>query len=149
MKRKLVKEAMKRFDILERKGLSKDVREGFKEGTVCVAAGFRFPSGMELGVSQPVSCQVRFEKAVQMAIERGCVPYYAVYSGYKYAGVEGEILSVFVISDNDEDSKLWDEEREALEEGYAFTFSQNLTYDFGEFEDIAYKIVDGVAVRVG
>jgi len=144
MEQRIYDEVMRRFDILESQGLADEVREAFKNGTVCYTEKGRFPWGQEIGINWPISREPRFERIIQEAQADGWIPFYAIHARYQEIG---DTLSVFVISGDEADSEAWDEDRDALKDRYAMTYTQNFTYGFSECGDIAYDILSGGAVR--
>lgn len=132
MKEKQMNEVMKRFDILEEKGLLPVVRKDFKNGVLQLSES--------VGLLYWLNDEQK-EIVKQFEEEYGCIVYTATHENTVF----GELLDLFYVSKYEEE---WEMDKTDLKDGYSCVYCKNLSVDWcSEFGTIGYTVVNGGLAR--
>ena len=159
------KEAIERLQILTDRGLHESVLDAFKrvghdgenglfysESTVMRLQmyGSKEEARLRVGVLYWLDNDGEAEKLkdIVQRFEKkyDALAYMAIYGHYVYGGADKfEMLDIFFVSPYKEE---WERDREDLNEGYAFCWTENITHPMlSEFGTIPYKTAGGGLVR--
>ena len=136
MDKKMMEEAAKRLQILQKMELWDEVLEYWEKGTACfskpmvlmdevVGVTFTFNEDEEL---KKIKEKLEKEKEIKV--------YYGIYNKNAF----GRMILFFYVSS---DQELWEMERKGIKNGYADVYCYNLEEASGEFGSIGFEMAGG------
>ena len=140
MQKKMLAEAEKRIEILQKMGLWEEVRNVWEKNTTCFSKPMNL-FGELTGVTFTFNEDEEL-KAIKEKLEKktGYVVYYGIYSDTMF----GRLLSLMVVTPY---TNEWSQERKLLEKGYADVYCYNLDEQFGECGRIAFQVANGGLIQ--
>ena len=140
MQKKMLAEAEKRIEILQKMGLWEEVRNVWEKNTACFSKPMNL-FGELTGVTFTFNEDEEL-KAIKEKLEKktGYVVYYGIYSDTMF----GRLLSLMVVTPY---TNEWSQERKLLEKGYADVYCYNLDEQFGECGRIAFQVANGGLIQ--
>lgn len=136
-------EAIRRLEMLQKKGMHENVLADFKEGRVNVSERVRLGrNAPACGILYWLDEQPYAPIAKAFEQEHGALVYHATLERTEM----GTMLDLFYIDGEDE---AWSEDRADIRDGYAFAYVANLDYPaFSEFGSIAFAVSGGGLIRL-
>lgn len=136
-------EAIRRLEMLQKKGMHENVLADFKEGRVNVSERVRLGRNTPAcGILYWLDEQPYAPIAKVFEQEHGALVYHATLERTEM----GTMLDLFYIDGEDE---AWSEDRTDIRDGYAFAYVANLDYPaFSEFGSIAFAVSGGGLIRL-
>ena len=140
MQKKMLAEAEKRIEILQKMGLWEEVRNVWEKNTTCFSKPMNL-FGELTGVTFTFNEDEEL-KAIKEKLEKktGYVVYYGIYSDTMF----GRLLSLMVVTPY---TNEWSQERKLLEKGYTDVYCYNLDEQFGECGRIAFQVANGGLIQ--
>lgn len=136
-------EAIRRLEMLQKKGMHENVLADFNEGRVNVSERVRLGrNAPACGILYWLDEQPYAPIAKAFEQEHGALVYHATLERTEM----GTMLDLFYIDGEDE---AWSEDRTDIRDGYAFAYVANLDYPaFSEFGSIAFAVSGGGLIRL-
>lgn len=136
-------EAIRRLEMLQKKGMHENVLADFNEGRVNVSERVRLGrNAPACGILYWLDEQPYAPIAKAFEQEHGALVYHATLERTEM----GTMLDLFYIDGEDE---AWSEDRTDIRDGYAFAYVANLDYPaFSEFGSVAFAVSGGGLIRL-
>lgn len=130
-------EAIKRLEILNKKGLVDYVTKDFKKNDLLYYSEQTRLGGILYWCTKENGAENYLDKVKDFEKEHNAVVYHVIHCYTTF----GEILNLMYVSENQEE---WEQDRQDLEENYSFTYCYNLDDEWcSEFGSI------GIGTRAG